>query len=161
MADEFTKTNLKYLTPAHERYYGIQGQKVEVVSNFEIADRKLEDVQTGKTTTVTINGVKQENRVRFSKSTTDYNKAQNAVKFSKMSSEAKTKLSVKLGVMQRNISEEETSHQLLGVILDNITKFDTYQELINATVKDFKDIYNENEAVKIENVLVEGVFNKK
>jgi len=65
-ADGFTKTNLPYLTPAHERYYGIQGQKVEIVKTTKY-EGKSEDV------TVTINGIVQEPSVKFSKS---------AVKFS-------------------------------------------------------------------------------
>ncbi|MBC8398282.1 MAG: hypothetical protein H8E16_14430, partial [Flavobacteriales bacterium] len=200
-ATGWEKTNLPYLTPTYERYYGIQGQKVTVVETNgrdqysselfienkypetireadrivekEIAKGRtaivmeregdfyvsiLENVQEGNN--VTVDGVVQAPNVKFSKSATDYKKAQNAVKFSRMSSEAKTKLSVKLGVMQRNISEEETSHQLLGVILDNITKFDTYQEFYNTTVKDIRGIYNENEAVQVGNVLLEGVFNE-
>ena len=72
----FEKTNLPYLTPAYERYYGMQGQKVKIVSNTRITGQKLEDIQTGNSTIVTIDGVVQEPRVKFSKS------AENNVKFS-------------------------------------------------------------------------------
>ena len=73
--DGFEKTNLKYLTPTHQRYYDIQGKKVKIVKTTKHGEFKAYD-GTGKTkeeVTVTIDGVKQEiislfsdNDVKFS-----------------------------------------------------------------------------------------------
>jgi hypothetical protein len=60
-AEGFVKTNLKYMTPAYERYYSRQGEKVNLV------------VKKGETKSFTINNEVQETRLRnneaqFSKS---------------------------------------------------------------------------------------------
>ena len=55
-AEGFVKTNLKYTTPAHERYYSRQGEKITLV------------IKKGETQSVTINGEVQETRARFSRS---------------------------------------------------------------------------------------------
>ena len=55
-AEGFVKTNLKYTTPAHERYYSRQGEKITLV------------IKKGETKSVTINGEVQETRARFSRS---------------------------------------------------------------------------------------------
>jgi hypothetical protein len=63
------KTNLPYLTPAYERFYGMQGQKVTVKQ--ELTDKAK---YSGKGPTITIDGVVQEPRVKFSKSNVKFSK---------------------------------------------------------------------------------------
>ena len=67
LADAFTKSNLPYLTPAYERFYGMQGQKVTVKQ--ELTDRAK---YSGQGPTITIDGVVQEPKVKFSKSNVNF-----------------------------------------------------------------------------------------
>ena len=71
--DGFEKTNLKYLTPTHQRYYDIQGEKVKIVKTTKYGDSTDGTGKTTEDVTVTIDGVKQEiislfsdNNVKFS-----------------------------------------------------------------------------------------------
>ena len=66
--DGFEKTNLKYLTPTHQRYYDIQGKKVKVVKTTKYGDSTDGTGKTTEDVTVTINGVKQEIIALFSDS---------------------------------------------------------------------------------------------
>jgi len=66
----FEKTNLPYLTPAYERYYSAQGQEVTVKQEF--TDKAK---YSGQGPTITIDGVVQEQRVKFSKSNVKFAKS--------------------------------------------------------------------------------------
>jgi len=129
----FEKTNLPNLTPAYERYYGVQGQKVTVKQ--ELTDKGLWKDKGSK---VTIDGVVQEPRVKFSKS------AENSVKFSLTSKQQDRNvlpaiLKKQLDV-ERIITKEGATESDL-ILLEYLNEFETaitsglnYEEAYNSFI---------------------------
>jgi len=108
----FEKANIKYLTPAYERYYGIQGKKVKIVVKTIVEGASLNQLQTGETTIVTIDGVVQETNLRFSKSDVKFSRVQNANEFSLFTPSKKKKIGVYLQNLE-NVQEDGLTKDFL------------------------------------------------
>ena len=131
----YEKTNLKYQTPTHERYYGIQGKKVKIVKTTKNEGKT--DYQ-GTDVTVTIDGVVQETNLRFSKSD---------VKFSLTSRRESILLPSYVNKKIKALKEKENITAPENQVLDILEVVqDLYDmqavEVYNTLVEQFPSIFN-------------------
>jgi hypothetical protein len=136
--DGFEKNNLKYLTPTHQRYYGIQGEKVKIVKTTKYGDSTDGTGKTTEDVTVTINGVKQEIISLFS---------DNDVKFSLTSRRESILLPSYVNKKIKELKEKENITAPENQVLDILEVVqDLYDmqavEVYNTLVEQFPSIFN-------------------
>ena len=142
----FEKTNLPYLTPVYERYYGMQGQKITVVET------------NGN---VTIDGVVQEPRVKFSNSTIDFNLHASNAKWTtlmdgKRNQVRKSRIAVR-DIIDNLPEDNKAARDFFEILYSNIQKGRSFIEIVNSTWSSTKQMHPDN---TILGVLSEGALTK-
>jgi hypothetical protein len=149
------KTNLPYLTPAYERYYGMQGEKVTLKYN-KAYDGIGSDVRT-----VTIDGVVQEPRVKFSNSTINFNLHASNAKWTtlmdgKRNQVRKSRIAVR-DIIDNLPEDSKAARDFFEILYSNIQEGVPFMDIVNATWKSTEHMHRDN---AILGVLSEGTLTK-
>ena len=161
LAKGFTKTNLEFLTPAYERYYDLQGQKVaiEITLDASLAS-SIEDIRSGKLQTLKINGEQQDLSIKFSNGFINYNLLANNNKWTtlmdgKRDQVRKSRIAVRDII--NSLPEESLEKDFFEIFLDNIQYGLTFSDIVNNTWAATSYMRSGN---NILGILSDGVFTK-